>query len=157
MTMTPGGNATSWRDLVDQLTPQQVAELEYCEREQVPPGVFSPQTQLNCARAMARHNIIQALCADIQVPADAASDVFEWEEWEDGGHARMYTCSVRTAGKVSVEIAGIQHDDGRVDRFILAQDANRDGSMTAAQAREFAALLVDAAEELDSLSAGGAR
>ncbi|ORV61492.1 hypothetical protein AWC03_09865 [Mycobacterium europaeum] len=151
-------NAVSWRELADQLTPKQIAELEYCEREQIPPGVYSPQSQLNCARAMARHNITQALCADVPLPSDAAGDVAEWEEWQGGGHARMYTCSVRTAGTFSVEIVGIQHDDdGRVERFILAQDTARDGSMTAANAREFAALLVDAADELDSLSAGGAR
>ncbi len=31
-TYTHDDNATTWRDLADQLTPQQVAELEYCER-----------------------------------------------------------------------------------------------------------------------------
>ena len=35
---TPDTPATTWRDLADQLTPAQVAELEYCEREQIPPG-----------------------------------------------------------------------------------------------------------------------
>ena len=29
--------ATSWRDLVDQLTPEQVVELEHLERERTPP------------------------------------------------------------------------------------------------------------------------
>jgi hypothetical protein len=32
---TTHDDATSWRDLADQLTPEQIAELEYCEREQV--------------------------------------------------------------------------------------------------------------------------
>jgi hypothetical protein len=36
------GNATSWRDLPDQLTPQQIAELEYCEREGIPRGMPDP-------------------------------------------------------------------------------------------------------------------
>jgi len=39
---TPDHTAT-WRDLADQLTPQQVAELEYCEREGIP-GWPSPGT-----------------------------------------------------------------------------------------------------------------
>jgi hypothetical protein len=157
LAMPPDNTATTWRDLADQLTPDQIAELEYCEREQVPPGAFSAQGQLNCARSMAQHNIIQALCADVPVPADATGDVNDWEEWEGGGHARMYTCSLRATDKMSAEIVGIQHDDGRIERFILANDPNRDGSMTAAQARQFAALLVEAADEMDRLSARGAR
>ena len=32
---TPDNTATSWRDLADQLTPEQIAELEYCEREKI--------------------------------------------------------------------------------------------------------------------------
>jgi hypothetical protein len=57
--------------LADQLTPQQVAELEYCEREGIPPGMAEPKYQLNCAREVARYNFIQELCADIAPPADA--------------------------------------------------------------------------------------
>jgi hypothetical protein len=49
---TTHDDATTWRDLADQLTPQQIAEMEYCEREGIPPGLTSPQHQLNCARAM---------------------------------------------------------------------------------------------------------
>ncbi len=30
MITTPGDNATTWRDLADQLTPEQIAEIEYC-------------------------------------------------------------------------------------------------------------------------------
>ena len=42
MTTTHEDNATTWHDLADQLTPEQIAELEYCEREQVtPPGLTS--------------------------------------------------------------------------------------------------------------------
>jgi hypothetical protein len=29
-------NATTWRDLADQLTAEQIAELEYCERPGTP-------------------------------------------------------------------------------------------------------------------------
>jgi hypothetical protein len=53
MNTTHDDNATTWRDLADQLTPRQIAELEYCERENPPPGLAGPQEQLNCARAMA--------------------------------------------------------------------------------------------------------
>lgn len=43
MNTTPNNNATTWRDLADQLTPEQIAEIEYCEREQILPGLASPQ------------------------------------------------------------------------------------------------------------------
>jgi hypothetical protein len=142
--------ATTWRDLADQLTPEQIAELEYCERGGVPPGLADAEHQLNGARAMARHNLIQTLCADIPAPPDAAGRLYAWEEWGDG-HGRVYTVSTRTGANTSVEILGIQHDDGRVERFILAQASDDDGGMTAAQARQFAAVLLDAADELDGL------
>ena len=54
---------------------EQVGELEYCEREQIPPGLASPQGHLNAARAMIRHNLIQSMCADIALPADC--EVFD--------------------------------------------------------------------------------
>jgi hypothetical protein len=50
MTTTHEDNATTWRDLADQLAPDHIAELEYCEREQVPPGLTSSQTFLIGAR-----------------------------------------------------------------------------------------------------------
>jgi hypothetical protein len=91
MTTTHDDNAMTWRDLTDQLTPQQIAELEYCEREQIPPGLAGPQGQLNCARAMARRNLIQALCADIAPPAEAvAGEIYDWEERENDEFGRMY-------------------------------------------------------------------
>jgi len=42
--MSTPDNTATWRDLADQLTPQQVAELEYCEREGIPPGMAEPGT-----------------------------------------------------------------------------------------------------------------
>lgn len=153
MTMTPNGNATTWRDLVDQLTPEQVAELEYCEQEQIPPGVFSPETQLNCARAMARHNITQALCADVALPPHVGGDVCDWEEWGDG-YGRLYTVSVREVGGLTVEVLGVQFDDGRTELSVLAREADH---MSGEQARQLAAMLVEAADEMDRLATGGVR
>ena len=100
---------------------------------------------------MAAHNIIQNMCAGIPMPPDADGPGDEWQEWEGGGYARMYTSSIRTLGDRSAEIFGIQHDDGRIERFIVAQDSDRDGGMTASQARQFAALLIEAADEMDRL------
>ncbi|CQD21934.1 hypothetical protein BN000_05410 [Mycobacterium europaeum] len=38
MTTAHDDNAVSWRELAGQLIPEQTAELEYCEREQIPQG-----------------------------------------------------------------------------------------------------------------------
>lgn len=87
---THDNNATSWRDLVDQLTPLQIAEIEYSEREGIPPGLSEPKHHLNCARAMARRNPIQALCADAAAPAEAVvGEIYEWEECENDEFGRM--------------------------------------------------------------------
>jgi len=119
---THDDNATTWRDLADQLTPGQIAELEYCEREQIPPGIPDPaQGQLNCARAMARSNLVQALCAGIAPPADAVDEPSAWQEWGDGRYGRMYSVAApRASEKLSVsgervwlvDIFGVQFDDG---------------------------------------------
>ena len=136
-------NNTTWRALADQLTPEQIAELEYCEREQIPPGLADPEHHLNCARAMACENFIQRLCADVAAPADAGGTINDWEEWGDG-YGRMYTVSNRGA----VEIFGVQFDDGRIERNILCR---ADCDMTAADARRLAQALIEAADELDRL------
>jgi integrase len=155
MSTTPDDDATSWRDLVDQLTPEQVAELEYreaadleyCERQGIPPEVVvSLQAQLNRARSMAHHNLIQTLCADIASPPVAVGPVHDWQAWEGGGYGRLYVEWTRSVGDMSAEIIGIQHDDGRIDRSICAEGPE---SATPAQARQLAALLVEAADELD--------
>jgi hypothetical protein len=133
----------TWRDLADLLTPEQIAELQYCERYQIPPGIADADHR-NCAQMMGCHNFVQRLCADIAAPADAGGEISEWEEW-GAGYGRMYTVSSRG----EVEIFGVQFDDGRIERNILCR---ADDTMTAAQARQLAQTLVEAANELDRLS-----
>jgi hypothetical protein len=149
MTTTHDDNATTWRDLADQLTPEQIAELEYCERENIPPGVADArQGQLNCARAMAQHNIVQALCADIATPADAVSEVYEWEERGGDTFGRMYGISLRDLGFTTVDVSGVQYNDGHVERHILVYEAE---DLTADQARALAAALLNAADDIERL------
>jgi hypothetical protein len=142
--MTTPDSTRTWRDLADLLTPEQIAELEYCERYQIPPGVADAEHQMNCAHMMARHNFIQDLCADVAAPADAGGEIGDWEEW-GAGYGRMYTVSSRG----EVEIFGVQFDDGRIERNVLCR---ADDSMTAVQARQLAQALLEAADELDRLS-----
>ena len=147
---TTHDDAATWRDLTDQLTPKQIAEMEYCEREGIPPGLTGPQHQLNCARMMARENMTQALCADIPTPPDAVQ-VYAGEEWSGDRQGRMFVVATHTVDGVTVEIVGIQFSDGTVERHILTSGDGLE-QMTAAQARQLAALLVEAADELDRLN-----
>jgi hypothetical protein len=156
MTTTHDDNATTWRDLADQLMAQQIAELEYCEHENVPPGLASPQHQLNCARAMSRENIIQALCASITAPADAIDEPSRWIEWDHGDYCRMFTSTAtRTAEEtnITVNVLGNQFYDGRIERWISIDDSARrdEGVMTAEQARALSAALAAAAYAMDAL------
>jgi len=138
-------NTQTWRDLVDLLTPEQVAQLEYCEREKIPPGMADPEHHLNCAHMMVRHNFIQRLCADVAPPADAIGELGEGNEWDDG-YGRVYTVADRVVGAMSVKILGVQFDDGRTERSILAGDIEE---MTGEEARQLAQVLIAAADELE--------
>jgi hypothetical protein len=149
---------TTWRDLTDELTPQQIAELvEYCEREQVPPGLASPQHQLNGARAISRENIIQALCAGISAPADSIDEPSPWIEWDHGDYCRMFTSTAaRTVAgaNITVMVLGNQFYDGRIERWIRIDESafsDADSGMTAEQARAPSAALAEAADELERL------
>lgn len=141
-------DATDWRDLADQLTPTQVAELEYCERENVPPGMGTPRHFLNAARAMIRHNLVQAICADIAPPADAISDIGDWEHYGDNEYTRMYTAWRRTVDTIMLEVVGIQHSTGAVERHISVYGGS-DDPISAEQARRHAAALLAAADALE--------
>ena len=146
---TTHDDATGWRDLADQLTAQQIAEMEYCEREGIPPGMTSPQHQLNAARAMARHNIIQALCADIASPVEAAAgEVYDWEERGADKFGRMYAISSRDVGAMQVDVLGVQYNDGHIERHILLSEAD---DLTAEQARQLGTALIETANELGRL------
>jgi len=146
MTTTPDNTATTWRDLADQLTPEQISELEYCEREEIPPGAASAQGHLNHARKLAELNVARAMFADIAPPPEAR-EIDDWTDWDDEVYQRGFTSWTHPGREVS--ILGWQFNDGRVEREIL--DRGGDGPMTAAQARQRAAALLDAADQLDRL------
>jgi hypothetical protein len=150
-------NATTWRDLADPLTPQQIAELEYCEREQVPPGLASPQHRLNGARAMSRENIVHALCADIAAPADSIDEPSGWIEWDHGDYCRMFTSTAtRTVAgaNITVSVLGNQYYDGRTERWIRIDESafsDADSGMTAEQAHALSVALAEAADAMEQL------
>jgi hypothetical protein len=148
MNTTPDNTATTWRDLADLLTPEQICEIEYCEREQIPPGMASPEGHLNRARKLAELNIARVMLADMPLPPDAVGDVDDWLDVDDGVYQRDFTAWTDPDGQVSIYC--LQSSDGTVERNII--DTGGDGPMTAEQARQRAGALIDAAAELDQLS-----
>ena len=148
MSATHDDNATTWRDLADQLTPEQVAELEYCEREDYAPDLASPGNHLNHARKLVELNLARAMYADVAPPAEAIGEVDQWTDIGDDEYQRQFTSWRRQVDDASVEVFGLQSHDGRIDREIVI-DAR--GCYDASTARQIAAALVEAADELDRL------
>ena len=50
----------------------------------------------------------------------------------------------------AVNVFGVQYDDGRIERFIIVETGG-DESLTAEQARQFAAVPTEAADEIERL------
>lgn len=153
MTTTPENTAATWRDLADQLTPEQISLLEYCEREQVPPGIADAEHHLNHARMLTQQNLFRQIFADIE-PPEAVGDVGEWVEWGDR-YGRPYIAWERDVDGVVVSVDGAQFGDGRIELSIRSAAAE---DMTVHQARDMALALVDAdVAEVERLSGGYGR
>lgn len=142
----------SWNG-IEGLTAEQVARLTDSQRRKV-----MPNAELRgLARSMAADNLLGALYSDVAPPADATT-VYGWcDMGDDDGHngvMRLWTGSswVLTNG-ARVVIGGVQSCTGGTTRFVsLESSDDSDGEMTAEQAREAAAALQAAAEELDKLN-----
>jgi hypothetical protein len=66
---------------------------------------------------------------------------------------RRGTSRHRDSGDVQVFVAGHQHRDGSVSREIVVGLPRNDDAVTGAQARELAAMLIEAADEIDRWAA----
>jgi hypothetical protein len=83
MTITPE-NTTRWRDLVDELTPEQVATLADRER--------SAKTRLYTlvvARDYIEQNLIDLALSEVELPTGADAD--GWEKTSTGKYSRSLT------------------------------------------------------------------
>ncbi|CPR11961.1 hypothetical protein BN971_03254 [Mycobacterium bohemicum DSM 44277] len=129
--MTPE-NASNWRDLADQLTPEQVTELEdsengYRRRATLPKPWWStaPRSDTDIARLLielarqrSAHNIAVAMIGDV-APPPAAVKVYDWDDADTpDAFRRVDVCSalVKTQyEEISVELGGVQTLDGSVE------------------------------------------
>lgn len=151
-------NATTWRDLADALTPEQIAYIEHWETHpDDPPNVDgSPRPEaerqrslLFIAREFVEQNAAAALFADVAPPPEAGHH-HPWEHVGDGAWRRFFTGTSRKVGDVEVFVTGMQSSDDSIVRRINVAGAE---DMSAADARATAALLIEAADELDGYAA----
>jgi hypothetical protein len=172
MTMTHDENATTWRDLADQLTTEQVTKIQGIERDPVgyfrrigPPMSRSEvqATLLRMARSYAGDNLAVYLCAEVPDPAGAVN-VSDWSDWDVDAACRYFSGRswVIDHGDhgeaIHVVVDGSQLSNGDINRAITLSNKSREWgtvnweTITPQQARQFASALIEAARELDRLS-----
>jgi hypothetical protein len=138
---TPDDAAQTWRDVADRLTSAQITELERLERDE-------PHTLLELARQWATNNMTAAAQLDqVATPAGAVR-TFGWQR--DTNWFRDFEGTMRRGGPARVQICGRQQADGSTRRWISVHTRHLD-ALDAATARELAAALNDAADEMERL------
>ncbi|BBX89005.1 hypothetical protein CQY21_16060 [Mycolicibacterium boenickei] len=154
--VTPNSDtAQSWRDLADQLPPHVVQRFERHERltELHGPLAFPQEDPAEVIRRdqaiMLQEARDQIPFAHVPLPA-AAQGAGLWEDSVDDTWTRLVDGTRRTVGPLSVCISGVQSPDGSVVWSAAAE--TKDDAVTSAQLREYAALLIVAAAELDYLN-----
>jgi hypothetical protein len=141
MSMTPE-NATSWRDIADQLTPKQIAELErneqgYRDRAKQPKPWWSAEPRsdteidrlfLHLAQKAATDNLHDVLFADVALPDGAVRAVSgdAWEDVEPQPYRVIFGADRAgvTGHDVQVSTAAIQLADGSIDDGQVIEEPN---------------------------------
>lgn len=153
MTTTHDNNATTWRDLSDQLTPEQIARLTDIESRRethcAAPRVVA-EMLLECARDYITSRLVDLQFAEVPRPDGAG--VGDWELHTDGsGWSRSLTWSEVAVGQMAVGVDGRQRTDWTIERGVTVY--NDEGiELSSEQARELAAAILAAADALDRLA-----
>jgi hypothetical protein len=143
------GNPANWRDIADQLTPHQIAHMETLERH----IADHPDGLLYFARRYAAENLRHSVMfGHIKPPPDAAH-CFGWQQAgdDDARWFREFWGEQIQPGDVGLllGLTGRQFSDGRCERTGVMVAGKHINQLTAAQARELARLLVEAAVEIE--------
>lgn len=156
MTATTPEDAENWRDLEDQLTAEQIANIERLAHEWDNSPAELDRTRLSMARSYAGDNVAQMMLSDVPAPAGAVT-VQDWHD-VDTPHAERffdgrswYIASDGDSDAFDVAIVGVQRADGAVQRDITLQwepHSYSEGMMSGHQARHVARALIAAADEL---------
>jgi hypothetical protein len=155
MTTHHDNAATTWRDLADQLTPEQVEKLAAIERHSDMPADEMTATLLNGAREWATCNVVDHVAfGDVEPPPDATHCYLEemhpgaWARCFDGTERKVcWSGACGVVSDVQVFISGQQYQDGHTVRSI-GIDARDD--YDAATARRIAAAIIAAADEIEA-------
>jgi hypothetical protein len=136
------------RDLADRLKARQPGWLEESSGRAFDRPHTGVDRALAFASVYATRKLLDALYADVPPPADAS----RVSTWDDGdGQVSRYFRGTRRGNQVRVDIAGSQNSDGIVtERVILVGGC--DVEVDASGARQIAADLLAAADELDWLA-----
>jgi hypothetical protein len=140
--MTTGDDtATTWRQLAEELTPQQIDSLERFE-DQLPAEVL-----LGFAREHVEERLADMAFCD--VPAPAGAEVGDWEcnTLDDGDTSSGWSRSLHWGAFGPVDVGGRQQDDGTYTRAAIVY-VEAGTELDAAGARRLAAELLEAAELL---------
>ncbi len=136
---TPDDTAQTWREVADQLTAAQIAQLERLEREE-------PQTLLEMARQWAAENMTATAQFDHVAQPAGAVRMFNWQL--DGNWFRDFEGTTRRGGQARVQICGRQQADGSTRRWIAVRIHHLD-ALDPVAARKLAGALTDAADEIE--------
>jgi hypothetical protein len=131
---------TTWRDITG-LTDEQTAQL----------AADTTQTEgvlLDIAQTMAERNHLQTTLTHITAPTARAGT---W--YDDGANiARTIYGTEAVLDTVTARVVGEQDSSGAVTAWVeVVENPGTDGGINAGQARELAAALVQAADELDRI------
>src|SRR5262249_25573448 len=107
----PDHTAASWRDVAEQLTPEQAAQFELLER-----SGDDAATLLAMAREQAADNARGVMAGDIPAPPDAMH-VYGWQTYGERTW-REFDGSTRQVGSAVILVRGQQFSDGRCERWI---------------------------------------
>jgi hypothetical protein len=97
--------------------------------------------------------------ADVPLPA-GATQVYDWDDTSTDTPSRYWRGSswlidandLRGAEDIEVFIDGVQHADGRVERFVHVHQTHSDDIITIEQVRQLAQALLAAADEAEQMN-----
>ncbi len=159
MTTTHDDNATTWRDLADDLTFDQLGFMLNFEKVALGDPAAVAEHLLETARDHVRHNKVDAeRFGHLPKPA-GAEKVFHWDDDGDGNWTRQFggtSAVIERAGskdphwnRLDIGVEGVQREDGTVERYVHLYSNGTE--FTSVELRALAATATRMADELDRL------
>jgi hypothetical protein len=149
-------NVTTWRGLADQLTADQIQDLESMADDAAFGTISAEEEMLLHARRYAHENLIAGMVGEVALPSGATL-ADNWQENDPQPHRVIFGASWTISdGQTCVLTDAIQFADGSIDiagspPSIAISYAKTDTGirLDSAGTRELAAALIEAADELD--------